>query len=120
MPTLMLDIVHHVVATQPDMVIVDKVDAAELSAAVQRTRADVVVIGHDENGERNLFLSLLLRRPQLRVLAIADDGKSGCLYDLRPRRVRIGKISAGSLAEAIRGRALTSRAVTMKRRLEVH
>jgi hypothetical protein len=120
MPTLMLDIIHNVVAAQPDMAIVDKVDAGGLPAAVQRTRADVVVVGHDAKGERDLFGSLLLRRPQLRVLAIADDGKSGCLYDLRPRRVRIGKMSAGSLAKAIRGRAPTSRAVTTKRRFEVH
>jgi hypothetical protein len=120
MPTLMLDIIHHVVAAHPDMAIVEKVDAGELSAAVQRTRADVVVVGHDEKGERDRFLSLLLHRPQLRVLAIADDGKSACLYDLRPRRVRIGRISAGSLARAIRGYPPTSRAITTKRRLEVH
>jgi hypothetical protein len=115
MSTLMLDIIHHVVAAQPDMAIVDKVDARELSAAVQRTRADVVVVGHDAKGDRELFLSLLLRRPQLRVLAIADDGKSGCLYELLPRRVRIGKISAGSLAQAIRGPVPTSRTITTEK-----
>jgi len=106
MPTLMLDILHHVVAAEPDMAIVGRVDIDGLPMAIQPTRADVVVVSHDAQSERDLFLSLLLRRPQLKVLAIDDDGKSGWLYELRPRRVRLGKISARSLTKAIRRQTL--------------
>ena len=122
MPTLMLDILHHVVEAEPDMAIVGTVDDGGLPIAVQRTRADVVVVGHETQSERELYLSLLLRRPQLKVLAIAEDGKSGWVYELRPRRARLGKISARSLAKAIRGRATpASRNVTTTRRpAEVH
>ena len=122
MPTLMLDILHHVVAAQPDMAIVGTVDNGGLPIAIQRTRADVVVVGHETQSERDLYLSLLLRRPQLKVLAIAEDGKSGWVYELRPRRARLGKISARSLATAIRGRATpASRNVTATRKpVEVH
>jgi hypothetical protein len=115
MPTLMLDILHHVVAAQPDMAIVGTV-GDDLSVAAQRARADVLVIGHDAQGERDFYRALLLRHPQLRVLTLADDGKSGWLYDLRPRRVRLREISARSLARAIRGQALsTSRTGTKAR-----
>jgi hypothetical protein len=102
MPTLMLDILHHVVAAEPDMEIVGSVDVDGLSRAIQPTLPDVVVVGHDAQSERDLYLSLLLRRPQLKVLAIDDDGKNGWLYELRPRRIRLGKISARSLTKAIR------------------
>ena len=121
MPTLMLDILHHVVEAEHDMAIVGTVDNGGLPIAVQRTRADVVVVGHEAQRERDLYLSLLLRRPQLKVLAIAEDGKSGSVYELRPRRLRLGKISARSLAKAIRGRARpTSRIVTTRKPMEVH
>jgi hypothetical protein len=117
----MLDILHHVVEAEPDMAIVGTVDNGGLPIAVQRTRADVVVVGHEAQSERNLYLSLLLRRPQLKVLAIAEDGKSGSVYELRPRRARLGKITARSLAKAIRGRAKpTSRTVTTRKPMEVH
>jgi DNA-binding NarL/FixJ family response regulator len=105
MPTLMLDIIHHVVAAQPDMAIVGTA-GDDLPTAAQHARADVLVVGHDNaQAERDFYLSLLLRSPQLRVLALADDGKSGWLYDLRPRRKRLQEISARSLASAIRGKA---------------
>jgi len=107
MPTLMLDILHHVVAAQPDMTIVGTV-GDDLLLAAQRARADVLVVGHDAQGERDFYYALLLRHPQLRVLTLSDDGKSGWIYDLRPRRVRLREISARSLARAIRGQALST------------
>jgi hypothetical protein len=122
MPTLMLDILHHVVEAEPDMAIVGTVDSGGLPITIQRTRADVVVVGHEAKSEQDFYLSLLLCRPQIKVLAIAEDGKSGWVYELRPRRVRLGKISARSLAKAIRGRATpTSPTVTTTRKpAEVH
>jgi hypothetical protein len=102
----MLDILHHVVAAEPDMEIVGRVDIDGLPRAIQSMRADVVVVGHDAQSEPKLYLSLLRRHPQLKVLAIDDDGKSGRLYELQPRRIRLGKISARSLSKAIRRQTL--------------
>jgi len=105
MPALMLDIIHHVVAAEPDMAVVGVVDDGELPAALRRTRADVVVVGQEAQAERDSYLQLLLGHPHVKVLAIANNGKSGSLYELQPRRVSLGKISARTLTQAIRGGA---------------
>jgi hypothetical protein len=64
----------------------------------------------------------LLRHPHVKVLAIADNGKSGSLYELQPRRVSLGKISARTLTQAIRGGVQpTSKTRAPRRRpAEVH
>src|SRR5262245_38690356 len=105
MPALMLDIIHHVVAAEPDMAVIGVVDEGDLPAAVGGARADVVVVGHDAQAERDAYLQLLLQHPHVKVLAIANNGKSGSLYELRPRRVTLGKISPRTLIQAIRGRS---------------
>jgi hypothetical protein len=105
MPALMLDIIHHVVAAEPDMAVIGVVDDGDLPAVVRRARADVVVVGQDAQAEHDSYLQLLLRHPHVKVLAIANDGKSGSLYELQPRRVSLGKISALTLTQAIRGGA---------------
>jgi DNA-binding NarL/FixJ family response regulator len=122
MPALMLDIIHHVIAAEPDMAVIGVVDDVDLPAAVGRTRADVVVVGHDAQAERDSYLQLLLRHPHVKVLAIADNGKSGSLYELQPRRVSLGKISARTLTQAIRGGVQpTSKTRAPRRRpAEVH
>jgi len=122
MPRLMLDIIHHVVAAEPNVAVVGVVADGDLPGAIRRTRADVVVVGQDPQGERDSYLSLLLRHPRVKVLAIIDSGKSGALYELRPRRISLGTISARTLAKAIRRRDLLSSETTIPRtRLaEVH
>jgi len=118
----MLDILQHVVAAEPDMAVVGVSDNGDLPEAIRRTRADVVVVGHDAQAERDLYLPVLLRHPRVKVLAIADSGESGSLYELRPRRIFLGKLSARTLAKAIRRRApLSSETTTPRTRLaEVH
>lgn len=122
MPALMLDIIHHVVAAEPDMAVIGVVDDGELPAAVGRARADVVVVGHDARAERDSYCQLLLRHPHVKVLAISDNGKSGWLYELRPRRTSLGKISARTLTQAIRRRGPPSSEIRAPRRraVEVH
>jgi hypothetical protein len=105
MPRLMLDIVYHVVAAEPNLALVGVVADGDLPGAIRRTRADVLVVGQDPQGERDSYLPLLLRYPRVKVLAIAHNGKSGTLYELRPRRIFLGKLSARTLANAIRRRS---------------
>jgi hypothetical protein len=102
MSPLLLDMLHHVVASNPNMAVVGQVGDADLLAATRRSRADVVLVGQKVKDERKHYGPLLLRRPRLKVLAIAHDGRTGSLYELRPRRVHLGELSADALYRAMR------------------
>jgi DNA-binding NarL/FixJ family response regulator len=102
MSPLLLDMLHNVVASNPDMAVVGHVGDADLLTTAKRTRADVILVGRQVNDEREQYGQLLLRRPRLKVLAIAHDGRTGSLYELRPRRVPLGQLSADALCRAIR------------------
>jgi DNA-binding NarL/FixJ family response regulator len=103
-PPLLVDILHHIVASESDMAIVGRISDGDLFAAAQATGADVILIGQGtkENGEQ--YEELLLKQPRLKVLTVADDGKTGSLYELRPQRISLGEVSAGVLCAAIRSR----------------
>ncbi len=104
------------------MAVVGIIDDGDVPAAIRRTRADVVVVGQDAQGERDFYVRLWRRHPHVKVLAISDRGKKGSLYELRPRRMPLGKISACSLAAAIRARTPLSPTPTSTRKktAEVH
>jgi hypothetical protein len=104
MPPLLLDMLHHVVASEPNMTVVGRVGDADLLATARRTRADVILVGQRAKDEREQYGRLLLRRPRLKGLAIAHDGRTGSLYELRPRRIPLGEMSADALRRAIRSR----------------
>jgi DNA-binding NarL/FixJ family response regulator len=102
---MLLDILSHVVASEPDMVVAGWVkDGEDLLAAARRARANVILVGQAAEDERETYASLLGARPTLKVVAIAGDGKTGLLYELRPQRVPLGEMSADALRRAIRGR----------------
>jgi hypothetical protein len=101
---MLLDIVSHVVASEPDMMVAGQLDAVEgLLAAVRRTRATVLLVGQGADDEQDRYASLLLQQPQLKVVAVEDDGRTGVLYELRPQRVPLGELSAAALRNAIGG-----------------
>ena len=66
---------------------------------VERRHADVVVI---PSTIHHLPPSLLTRRPQLKVLAVADNGRGSSLYEMRPQRVPLGEITPQRLVMEIR------------------
>jgi hypothetical protein len=104
MPKMLLDILSHIVASELDMVIIGWVsDDEDLAAAAQRTRANVILVGQTAQDERKKYSSLLLRRPRVKVVAIAGDGRTALLYELRPQRIPLGEMSADALRKAIRG-----------------
>jgi len=102
-PPLLVDILRHIVASEPDMTVVGRVGDGDLFAAAQRTGADVILIGQKANDNREQYNDLLLRQARLKVLTIADDGKTGSLYELRPQRIPLSEVSADVLCAAIRG-----------------
>jgi hypothetical protein len=104
MPAMLIDILSHVVASELDMMVAGRIeDEEDLLAATRRTRADVLLVGQTAEDERGKYGSLLRGRPNLKVVAIASDGKTGLLYELRPQRVPLGELSADALRKAIRG-----------------
>jgi hypothetical protein len=104
---MLLDILGHVVASERDMVIAGQVaDDENLLSAVRRTRADVILVRQAVEDERRKYASLLFARPKLRIVAIARDGSTGLLYELRPQRIALGRLSADALRRALREQPL--------------
>jgi DNA-binding NarL/FixJ family response regulator len=100
LPRMRRDIIADVLAMQSDMEVVGEVAAlGELVEAVERGGADVLVIGRDDAA---LAAGLLERRPRLKVLAVAEEGRACSIYELRPRRVELGELSPQLLVDAIR------------------
>jgi hypothetical protein len=107
MPKMLADILSHLVTSEPDMVVAGWLEAEEnLLAAVRRARATVLLVGQEADDEREKYAPLFFRRPRLKVVVVAGDGRTGALYELRPERVPLGEMSAASLRNAIRGRPL--------------
>jgi DNA-binding NarL/FixJ family response regulator len=105
MPTLLVDVLHHVVAAEPDMEIVGRIGGDDLLEAVRRTQVDVILVGPRLPTSGSDYLGLLRQRPRLRVVAFADDGKNGALYEMRPRRIALPEMSRRALCRSIRGRS---------------
>jgi hypothetical protein len=108
MPTLMFDILGRIVASEPDMAVVGRVNDGDFLATAQQTGADVILIGREAKHGREQhdeYEQLLLRQPCFKVLAIANDGRTAALYELHPRRIELGEMSADTLRKAIRGPA---------------
>jgi chemotaxis response regulator CheB len=104
MPALLLDILHHIVESAPDMMIVGESADNDLAGAAKRLRADAILVGEDANHDSGEYTQLLLSRPSLKVLAIANEGRNGTLHEMRPQHIPLGEISAETLRDAIRGR----------------
>ena len=102
-PRLLREIIESVVATQPDMSIVDINETRErVTAALDDTPADVVIVGLRGGETTSTLDPVLYERPQLKLLAISGDGRSSFLYELRPHRVSLGDVSPEGLVDAIR------------------
>lgn len=107
MPRLLTDILMPIVTSQPDMAVVGEASRDNLLAAAQRTDANVAIIKGERASiadECETFAPLLRALPHFTVLTIADDAKSGSLFELYPRCVALGEMSADALRSAIRGR----------------
>jgi len=100
LPRLLREIVERAVAGQPDMEIAELRAGGDLSDALRAARADVVVSGADHDYDE--LRDLLDRRPRLKVLTVADDGREATLYELRPARTQLGEVSPETIVEAIR------------------
>jgi hypothetical protein len=99
----MLKIVEAIIASQPDCHIAGRIAAdGDLAAAARRYRADVLIIMQlDSVGSEIDVERMFWRRPS-RVIAIAEGGRNGVLFALRPHAAPLGELSADKLVEAVR------------------
>jgi DNA-binding NarL/FixJ family response regulator len=106
MPEMLSDIVAEVVASEPDFTVIARMAAADdVGAAARRLRADVVMVRHAGDGHDIDYSTLAIAHRPIKVIALAEDGREGFLYELRPHRVPLGEISARGLVAAIRAAA---------------
>lgn len=96
---LLRGIVEEVISAQPDMEVVPQDSRMMKLASIDEADPDVVILGREDT---SLTSRLLRMRPNLKVLAVAMDGREGVLFELRPRRVDLGEISPQKLVNVIR------------------
>ena len=108
-PEMLREIVVGLLAMEPDFdIIAPSSSATGLSEAVERYAPDVLVSGvtvawNGANGGANgAYAELFSADRRLKVITVAEDGRHGYLYRLRPERVPLGELSSDCLVKAVR------------------
>ena len=100
---MLRDVVLQLLDGQADMTVVgDMEDPIDTLLAAERTHADVVVLGMEDDELPGVASHLLDEYPYLKVLAVTPDGRRAFLYELRPELVALGEASPDVLLQAIR------------------
>lgn len=101
MPRMLREIVDEALTTRRDVKLVDETrDGDGLVAAVDRSGAGFVIVSSENVGPAEVC-RLLEERPRVRVFAIADGGRDGCLYEQRPNLVLVDELSPASLVRTV-------------------
>jgi DNA-binding NarL/FixJ family response regulator len=101
MSPMLTEIVSAALEQAPDITIASVAsERNDLVAQVRSAQADAVVIQVAEPGETGRFRPLLLSFPILKVIAITEDGKLGCLHEMRPWSTQLVELSAATLLAA--------------------
>ena len=102
MPRMLREIVDEALSKRRDVHLVDETRNDSLVAAVDRSGAGFVIVSSESVGPAEVC-RLLEERPRVKVFAIADGGRDGCLYELRPNLVLVGELSPQSLVQTVLG-----------------
>jgi hypothetical protein len=106
MSNMLADIVTAALAPAPDIVIARAANERRgIAAEVRATRPDAVITQTARPGNGEAFHGLLLSFPALKVIAIASDGSSGFVHQLRLMSSPVRELSAGTLQAALRSGA---------------
>ena len=106
MPPMLTDIIDDLVSAQDDMLVVAKAPpAADWVGAARHAAADVVIVRKPREPAADDPVADMTALGKLRILAIADDGRTGRLYRLRPESVSLGELSGDLLVAAVRAAA---------------
>jgi DNA-binding NarL/FixJ family response regulator len=102
MPRMLRDIIAGVVVAEPDLELVGEVERPEtLPLRARRTRPDLVIAGATP-AVASLTRELLDDHPRLRIIEVEAEGRRGSLYELAPRRRKLGELSPESLVAVAR------------------
>ena len=111
MPRMLREIVDDALS-HSDVRLVDEQSDGSLIDAVDRSGAKFVIVSSESVGPVEVC-RLLEERPHVKVFAIADGGRDGCLYELRPNLVLVGELSPESVVQTVLGRrGAESRVIT--------
>jgi hypothetical protein len=103
MPRMLREIVDEAFSGRADVRLVDETrDGEGLVGAVDRSEAALVIVSSERVSPTEVC-RLLDARPRVRVFAIADGGRDGCLYEQRPNLVLVDELSAASLVRNVLG-----------------
>jgi hypothetical protein len=100
MPRLLRDIVRTAATDERLRVVREYERPVDLLEAVERDGARVVVAGAATHGVEGVG-RLLTAHPEVKVLAIGEDGRDTALWELRPHQRRLGELSPAALRAAI-------------------
>src|SRR5262245_25887207 len=101
MPRLLREIVDEALSKRRDVKLVDETKNGDgLIGAVDRSGAACVIVSA-ESISASEVCQLLDERPRVKLFAIADGGRDGCLYELRPNLVLIGDLSPTTVAQTV-------------------
>lgn len=103
MPAMLRGILEQTFARERDIMLVDTSESATaLAASVAAHRPDVLVVGVERPDWSPAFTESFVAHPQLRVLAIGEDGRAGVIEELAIRRWRIPEVTPSSIVAAVR------------------
>jgi DNA-binding NarL/FixJ family response regulator len=104
MPPMLRDIIEDAVLNEPDVEIVGTLESHELLLpALAHVDTDVLILTRGPAYEPAMAEELWARWPRIKVLEIAQGGRSAVLHALHPHRVALGDVSPQGLVAAIRG-----------------
>jgi len=101
MPRMLRDIVIHLLASDPEVEVVEGESGPSLETAVARSGASVVLLsGTGELSPAGMLA--LYTYPRLRLVVVRPDGRAAAIWRLRPMRVDVADVSPAELLDAVR------------------
>jgi hypothetical protein len=113
MPRMLREIVDEALSTRSDVRLVDENRDDSLVGAIDRSGAAFAIVSSESVGPAEVC-RLLDERPRVKVFAIADGGRDGCLYELRPNLVLVGELSPESLVQTVLGESTAEPRITTR------
>jgi DNA-binding NarL/FixJ family response regulator len=109
---MVADIVRRVLSQENDVEVVASLEGIDGWQLVSETQeVDLVITAYrPSETELRRFDRALASRPGLRVLAIEGDGRTACMYALRPYTTQLGPLSPETLIEFVRASARSEHA----------
>lgn len=101
MPRMLHDLVVHLLASAPEVEVVEGGGDGSLEAEVSRTGAEAVLVAG--GGElTGAGLLALYTHPRLRLVVIRPDGRAAAVWRLCPTRMDVSDIGPAELLDAVR------------------